>query len=94
MTYIGSAVFQYYQSIIFQNNALEVIHDIRLKVFSHLLKLPMRYFDGEPTGRLISRLTNDSEVLRQMYIGVLPAILRGAFKLVGIFIALALLDIS
>ena len=92
ITYIGSAVFQYIQSIIFQNNALEVIHDIRLKVFSHLLKLPMSYFDGEPTGRLISRLTNDSEVLRQVYIGVLPAILRGVFKLIGIFIALALLD--
>ena len=92
LTYIGSAVFQYIQSIIFQNNALEVIHDIRLKVFSHLLKLPMSYFDGEPTGRLISRLTNDSEVLRQVYIGVLPAILRGVFKLIGIFIALALLD--
>ena len=92
LTYIGSALFQYIQSIIFQNNALEVIHDIRLKVFSHLLKLPMSYFDGEPTGRLISRLTNDSEVLRQVYIGVLPAILRGVFKLIGIFIALALLD--
>ena len=92
LTYIGSAIFQYIQSIIFQNNALEVIHDIRLKVFSHLLKLPMSYFDGEPTGRLISRLTNDSEVLRQVYIGVLPAILRGVFKLIGIFIALALLD--
>lgn len=92
LTYIGSAVFQYIQSIIFQNNALEVIHDIRLKVFSHLLKLPMSYFDGEPTGRLISRLTNDSEVLRQVYIGMLPAILRGVFKLIGIFIALALLD--
>lgn len=94
LTYIGSAIFQYWQSIIFQNNALEVIHDIRLKVFSHLLKLPMRYFDSEPTGRLISRLTNDSEVLRQVYIGVLPAILRGAFKLVGIFVALALLDLK
>ena len=76
----------------FQDNALDVIHDIRQKVFSHLLKLPMKYFDGEPTGRLVSRLTNDSEVLRQMFVGVIPAILRGALKLVGIFIALALLD--
>ncbi|CAM3661318.1 ABC transporter ATP-binding protein [Parendozoicomonas haliclonae] len=94
MTYVGSAVFQYFQSIIFNDNALEVIHDIRQQVFTHLLKLPMRYFDSEPTGRLVSRLTNDSEVLRQMFVGVLPAILRGVLKLVGIFIALALLDVS
>ncbi len=92
MTYLGAAVFQYFQSVIFNDNALDVIHDIRQQVFTHLLTLPVRYFDSEPTGRLVSRLTNDSEVLRQMYVGVLPAILRGAMKLVGIFVALALLD--
>ncbi|MTI13696.1 ABC transporter ATP-binding protein [Sansalvadorimonas verongulae] len=92
MTYVCSALFQYIQSIIFQKNSLEVIHDIRQKVFRHMLTLPMKYFDGEPTGRLVSRLTNDSQVLHQMFVGVIPAILRGVFKLVGIFIALALLD--
>ena len=91
-TYVGASVLQYIQGVMFQNNALEVIHDIRQKAFSHLLKLPMKYFDGEPTGRLVSRLTNDSEVIRQMFVGVIPAILRGALKLVGIFTALALLD--
>ena len=91
-TYIGSSVFQYIQGVMFQNNALEVIHDIRQQAFRHLLKLPMKYFDGEPTGRLVSRLTNDSEVIRQMFVGVIPAILRGGLKLVGIFAALALLD--
>ena len=54
----------------------------------------MKYFDSEPTGRLVSRLTNDSEVLKQMYVGVLPAILRGLMKIIGIFTALALLDIQ
>lgn len=91
-TYVGASILQYIQGVMFQDNALEVIHDIRQKAFSHLLKLPMKYFDGEPTGRLVSRLTNDSEVIRQMFVGVIPAILRGALKLVGIFTALALLD--
>ncbi|AMO54855.1 multidrug ABC transporter ATP-binding protein [Endozoicomonas montiporae] len=91
-TYVGASIFQYIQGVLFQDNALEVIHDIRQKAFSHLLKLPMKYFDGEPTGRLVSRLTNDSEVIRQMFVGVIPAILRGGLKLVGIFTALALLD--
>ena len=50
LTYLGSAVFQYAQSIIFQNNALEVIHDIRLKVFSHLLKLPCATLIVNPRG--------------------------------------------
>ena len=92
-TYLGSAILQYIQNVIFQENALKVVHDIRRMLFAHVLKLPMRYFDSEPTGRLVSRITNDSEVLRQMFVGVIPAILQAFFRVVGIFIAMALLDI-
>nr|WP_306800392.1 ABC transporter ATP-binding protein [Endozoicomonas sp. YOMI1] len=92
-TYLGSAILQYIQNVMFQENALKVIHDIRLMLFIHVLKLPMGYFDSEPTGRLVSRITNDSEVLRQMFVGVIPAILQAFFRVVGIFIAMALLDI-
>ncbi|MRI32761.1 multidrug ABC transporter ATP-binding protein [Endozoicomonas sp. OPT23] len=91
--YIGSASFQYIQEVMFQHQSLKVIHDIRQQVFSHMLRLPIKYFDGEPTGRLVSRLTNDSEVLKQMFVGVLPAILRGGMKIIGIFTALAFLDV-
>ncbi|MGI9276700.1 MAG: ABC transporter ATP-binding protein [Endozoicomonas sp.] len=93
LTYLASAVFLYIQGVMFQDQSLEVIHDIRQKVFSHMLKLPMKFFDGESTGQLVSRLTNDSEVLRQMFVAVMPAILRGVVKITGIFIALAILDI-
>ncbi|MFK0570488.1 ABC transporter ATP-binding protein [Endozoicomonas sp.] len=92
-TYLGSAILQYIQNVKFQENALKVVHDIRRMLFAHVLKLPMNYFDNEPTGRLVSRITNDSEVLRQMFVGVIPAILQAFFRVVGIFIAMALLDI-
>ena len=92
-TYVGSATFSYIQEVIFQHQSLNVVHDIRQQVFNHMLKLPMKYFDSEPTGRLVSRLTNDSEVLKQMFVGVLPAVLRGVMKIIGIFTALAFLDI-
>lgn len=92
-TYLGSAILQYIQNVVFQENALKVVHDIRRMLFAHVLKLPMRYFDSEPTGRLVSRITNDSEVLRQMFVGVIPAILQAFFRVVGIFIAMALLDL-
>lgn len=92
-TYLGSAILQYIQNVLFQENALKVVHDIRRMLFAHVLKLPMHYFDNEPTGRLVSRITNDSEVLRQMFVGVIPAILQAFFRVVGIFIAMALLDV-
>ena len=93
MVYIASSILQYVQNIIFQANALKVVHDIRSMLFAHVLTLPMSYFDSEPTGRLVSRITNDSEVLRQMFVGVIPSILQAFFRVTGIFIAMSFLDI-
>ncbi|OED43834.1 multidrug ABC transporter ATP-binding protein [Endozoicomonas sp. (ex Bugula neritina AB1)] len=91
--YAISAVLQYIQNVMFQTSALKVVHDIRKMFFSHVLKLPMSYFDSEPTGRLVSRITNDSEVLRQMFVGVIPSILQAFFRVAGIFVAMSLLDV-
>ncbi len=91
--YAISAILQYIQSLVFQANALKVVHDIRRMFFAHVLKLPMSYFDSEPTGRLVSRITNDSEVLRQMFVGVIPSILQAFFRVAGIFVAMMLLDV-
>ena len=90
--YAVSAILQYLQNVVFQVNALKVVHDIRNMLFAHVLKLPMSYFDSEPTGRLVSRITNDSEVLRQMFVGVIPSILQAFFRVIGIFVAMSLLD--
>ena len=92
MTFVTSSALQYAQNVVFQVNALKVVHDIRSMLFAHVLKLPVRYFDSEPTGRLVSRITNDSEVLRQMFVGVIPSILQAFFRVAGIFTAMALLD--
>lgn len=93
-TYLGSSLLQYLQSVVFQDNALKIVHDIRRQLFDHVLKLPMRYFDNEPTGRLVSRITHDSEVIRQMYVSVLPVMFQALLRVVGIFIAMALLNIK
>ena len=92
-TYLGSAILQYIQSIKFQTAALHIVHDIRRMLFAHVLQLPMRYFDSEPTGLLVSRITNDSEMLRQMFVSVIPAMLQSVFRVVGICVAMTLLDV-
>ncbi len=92
-TYIGSAILQYIQSVKFQTAALYIVHDLRRMLIAHVLKLPMRYFDSQPTGLLVSRITNDSEMLRQMFVSVIPAMLQSVFRVVGICVAMSLLDI-
>lgn len=92
-TYIGSAILQYIQSVKFQTTAIYIVHDLRRVLVAHVLKLPMRYFDSQPTGLLVSRITNDSEMLRQMFVSVIPAMLQSVFRVVGICVAMSLLDI-
>ena len=93
-TFLGSSVLQYLQSVVFQETALKIVHNIRSQLFAHVLRLPIRYFDNEPTGRLISRITHDSEVVRQMYVSVLPVMFQAVLRVIGIFIAMALLNIK
>lgn len=92
--YFSSSALMYVQSVMFQHFALKTVHNIRTDVFAHVLRLPMSYFDSEPTGRLISRITNDSEVLRQMFVAVIPVMLQAVFRVVAIFIAMSMLSLE
>ncbi len=94
MTFLVSSIFQYIQNVKFQDHALEVVHDIRSQLFAHVLKLPTQYFDTEQTGRLVSRITNDSEVLRQMFVGVIPSVIQAFLRIIAIFVAMSLLDMT
>ncbi|MGF1687833.1 ABC transporter ATP-binding protein/permease [Photobacterium japonica] len=90
--YLFSATFQFLQAFSFRQGALLVVNDIRRALFNHVLRFPIRTFDNLPSGKLVSYLTNDTESLRDMYVSTVPTILQGTLRLIGIFIAIALLD--
>ncbi|MCG8532897.1 MAG: ABC transporter ATP-binding protein, partial [Desulfovibrionales bacterium] len=90
--YVFSSALQYLQALNFQQGALQVINDIRRQVFGHLLKLPIGVFDRFPVGKLVSRVTNDTESMRDLFVSVVPTIVQGTLRVTGIFIAIALLD--
>ncbi|MDE0031365.1 MAG: ABC transporter ATP-binding protein [Deltaproteobacteria bacterium] len=56
--------FQYYLSI---KVAQRCLADLRVTLFSHVQRLPMSYFDKNPVGRLMTRMTTDVEVLQEMF---------------------------
>ncbi len=56
--------FQYYLSM---KVAQRCLADLRIALFSHVQRLPMRYFDRNPVGRLMTRMTTDVEVLQEMF---------------------------
>ncbi|MGE7270142.1 ABC transporter ATP-binding protein [Brevibacillus panacihumi] len=87
-----SAGFNYIQILWLQKIAQRIIQQMRMKLFSHLQKLPVSFFDKTPVGSLVSRVTNDTEAIRELYVSVLATFVQNGFYLVGILIALFLLQ--
>ncbi len=70
-----------------------IIYNIRQLLFSHLQKLPLAYFDRNPIGRLVTRITNDTETLNDMYTNVLVTLLKDFSILLGTVIIMFRLNV-
>jgi ATP-binding cassette subfamily B protein/ATP-binding cassette subfamily C protein/ATP-binding cassette subfamily B multidrug efflux pump len=72
--------------------AMRSVQRLRESVYGHVLRLPMAFFDRAITGQLVSRVTNDTEAVKTLYIQVLFVILDSTIVLIGTSIAMAWLD--
>ncbi|OEH94064.1 ABC transporter ATP-binding protein [Bacillus solimangrovi] len=89
-----SIVADYFQLYIFQSVALKIIHELRIDVFEHVHKLGLKYFDSKPTGGLVSRITNDTEAIKELFVSVLSTFIKNIVFLIGVFIAMFLLNVK
>ena len=87
-----STWLRYLQLVRLSGLAMRSVQRLREWVFGHVLRLPMAFFDRAITGQLISRVTNDTEAVKTLYIQVLFVILDSSIVLVGTMIAMAWLD--
>ncbi|MGO4887650.1 ABC transporter ATP-binding protein [Anaerobacillus sp. MEB173] len=96
VAYLGlhflSVIVRYVQLYLFQKSALKIIQQIRIDVFSKVEKLGVSFFDKTPTGTLVSRITNDTEHIKELYVSVLATFVQHVFFLIGIFIAMFYLN--
>ncbi|MGG2067023.1 ABC transporter ATP-binding protein [Bacillus sp. S14(2024)] len=88
------SLFAYGKQFYLQKAANKIIQIMREDVFSHIQTLPIRYFDHLPAGKVVSRVTNDTEAIREMYVTVLSTFFSSFIYIIGIFIALFLLDVK
>ena len=70
----------------------KIMYDIRMQVFSHIQKLPLSFFDRNPVGRLVTRVTNDVETLNEMLSSGVVAILGDIVVLIGIVVVMLTLN--
>ncbi|EIK4810371.1 ATP-binding cassette domain-containing protein [Vibrio parahaemolyticus] len=77
-----SATFQYLQSLQFSMVATNTIKTIRKQVFSGVIKQPLSAFDYTPAGKLVSRITNDTESLQQFYELLIATVVKNVVVIV------------
>jgi len=72
--------------------AMRSVQRLRERVFGHVLSLPMAFFDRSITGQLVSRVTNDTEAVKALYVQVLFVMLDSLIVLTGSLVVMAWLD--
>ena len=94
--YVGlqllAASLHYSQSLLFNRAAVGVVQQLRSDVMDAALRQPLSEFDTQPVGQLISRVTNDTEVIRDLYVTVVATVLRSAALIGAMLIAMFSLD--
>ena len=71
-----------------------ILRDIREQMYAKMQKLPLKYFDTNNAGDIMSRYTNDLDTLRQVISEALPQTVRGVITFTTIFISMMMLSIN
>lgn len=89
---VATGIMNYIQIYVLQYTGQRIIYGMREEIFSHIENMPLGFFDKNPVGRLVTRVTNDTDTINEMYTSVVVNLFRDAFMLIGITIAMLLLN--
>ena len=96
--YIGFLMAQfvigYFQSWTTNMIGQWAMRDVRTQIFTHLQRLPMRFFDRTPVGRLMARNTNDVDALNELFTDGIVSMLSDIFTIVTIMIFIFYMDVE
>ncbi len=91
---ISGFIFNLLQIYVLSYAGQSIIFNIRQRLFEHMQKLPLSYFDKNPVGRLVTRVTNDTEALNEVYTNVLVTLLKDLAILAGVVVIMFRLDVT
>ncbi|ALT81313.1 multidrug ABC transporter ATP-binding protein [Streptococcus gallolyticus] len=79
LMYVLQTIIQYFGNFYFARVSYSIVRDIRRDAFANMEKLGMAYFDQTPAGSIVSRLTNDTEAVSDMFSGILSSFISAIF---------------
>ncbi len=96
VVYLGLLLFgfvsEYGQTLVLQTTGQHVLHRLRTEVYAHLQTLELRYYDRNPVGRLMTRVTTDVDALNELFTSGVITVLGDLLALTGIMIAMLIMN--
>ena len=89
---LGSFALEYVQTWTLQMTGQRIMFDMRMQIYRHLQRLDVQFYDKNPVGRLMTRVTSDVDVLNEMFTAGVVSIFGDVFTLLGIMIVLVTMD--
>ncbi|MCF6324760.1 MAG: ATP-binding cassette domain-containing protein [Gammaproteobacteria bacterium] len=87
-----AATTNYMQAVRLNVIAQGAVQTLREQVFARVMRLPLSHFDHTPTGSMVSRMTNDTESIKELYVNVVGSFIQNMMRILGVIIAMAILD--
>jgi ATP-binding cassette subfamily B protein len=92
MVLVGEFALEFLQTSTLQMTGQRIMFDLRMQIYGHLQRLDVRFFDRNPVGRLMTRVTTDVDALNELFTAGVVSVFGDVFALAGIMTAMLLLD--
>ncbi len=89
---LGSFALEFLQTWTLQLTGQRIMYDLRLQIYRHLQQLDVQFYDRNPVGRLMTRVTTDVDVLNELFTAGVVSIFGDVFMLLGIMVVLVVMD--
>ena len=82
------------QYLMIQEMGQKIVYTLRMELMEHVHSLSMRFFDTTPVGRIVTRITNDTEAINDLYANIIVRLFRNVIKVIGLIIVMLMLDVK
>ncbi len=89
---LASFVLEFVQTYVLQRTGQRIMFDLRAQIYGHLQRLDVAYYDRNPVGRLMTRVTTDVDALNDLFTSGVVSVFGDIFTLAGIMIVLLAMD--
>jgi ATP-binding cassette subfamily B multidrug efflux pump len=89
---VASFILEYAQMWTLQMTGQRIMYDLRMQIYEHLQRIDLQFYDRNPVGRLMTRVTTDVDVINDMFTSGVVSIFGDIFTLLGIMIVLVTMD--